>query len=173
MFFNKQYELRGHILENEFLSLHPSSFETIEKLFSKFKSLVLQYRHCGIEWKDGQNVLSILNKLGPEYFVYVSMFHSKQEIFLNWKLPSLDSFSESLIKEQDKLIRMGVIQTSKDQALLVTDSSKVQAKGKSKKKEPKAADSKPKSNQQASEGAFSSKKKKFEKKLCPYLLMYL
>ena len=39
--FNKQYELRGHILENELVSLHPSSFETIEQLFTKFKSLVL------------------------------------------------------------------------------------------------------------------------------------
>ena len=96
------------------------------------------------------------------------MLHSKWEIFPNSKLPSLDSFSESLIKEQDKLIRMGVIQTSKDQAPLVTNSSKAQAKGKSKKKEPKAIDSKPKQNQQASEGASGSKKKKFEKKLCTY-----
>ena len=63
---------------------------------------------------------------------------------------------------------MGVIKTSKYQALLVTDSSKVQSKGKSKKKEPKAADSKPKLNQQAFEGAFGSKKMEFEKKLCPY-----
>ena len=65
-------------------------------------------------------------------------------------------------------MRMGVIKTSKDQALLVSDSSKVQAKGKSKKKEPKAVDSKPKQNQQISEVASGSKKKKFEKKLCPY-----
>ena len=63
---------------------------------------------------------------------------------------------------------MGVIQTSKYQSLLVTGSSKAQAKGKSKKKEPKAVDSKPIQNQQASEGASGSKKKKFEKKLCPY-----
>ena len=42
--FNKQDELRGHILENELVSLHPSSFETIEQFFSKFKSLVLQCR---------------------------------------------------------------------------------------------------------------------------------
>ena len=33
---------------------------------------------------------------------------------------------------------MGVIKTSKDQSLLVSDSSKAQEKGKSKKKEPKA-----------------------------------
>ena len=63
---------------------------------------------------------------------------------------------------------MGVIQTSKDQSLLVTDSYKAQEKGKLKKKEPKEADSKPKQNQQTSEGAFVSKNKKFEKKLCPY-----
>ena len=62
---------------------------------------------------------------------------------------------------------MGVIQTSKDQSLLVTDSCKVQEKGKSKNKEPKAADSKPKQNQQDSERASGSKKK-FGKTLCPY-----
>ena len=102
--FNKQVELWGHILENELVSLHPNSFKTIEQFFSKFKSLVLQCRQCGIERKDEHNVLSILKKLGPEYSVYVSMFHSKWEIFRDWKLPSLDSFSEYLIKEQDKLI---------------------------------------------------------------------
>ena len=100
--------------------------------------------------------------------MFVSIFHSKREIFPNWKVPSLDSFFESLIKEQDKLIRMGVINTSKYQALLVTNSSKVQAKGKSKKKEPKAADLNPKQNQQASKRASDSKKKKFGKTLCPY-----
>ena len=44
----------------------------------------------------------------------------------------------------------------------------MQEKGKSKKKEPKAADSNPKQNQQTSEGASGSKKRKLEKKLCPY-----
>ena len=112
-------------------------------------------------------MLSFLNKLDPEYSVVVSIFHSKRDSFLDWKIPSLDSFSKSLIKEQDKLIRMGVIKTSKDQALLVTDSSKAQAKGKSKKKEPKVVDSKPKQNQQTSEEAFGSKKKN---KMCPYYM---
>ena len=39
--FNKQDELQGHIPENELVSLHPNIFDTIEQLFSKFKSLVL------------------------------------------------------------------------------------------------------------------------------------
>ena len=54
---------------------------------------------------------------------------------------------------------MGVIMTSKDQALLVKNSNKAQAKGKSKQKEPKAVDSKPKKNQKTYEGASGSKKK--------------
>ena len=69
------------------------------------------------------------------------------------------------------MIRMGVIKTSKDQALLVTNSRKAQYKGKSKKKDPKVVDLKPKQNQQTSEGASgSNKKKKFEKKKCPYCM---
>ena len=88
--FNKKYELRGHILQNELVSLHPNSFDTIEQFFTKFKSLALQCRQFGIEQKDEQNFLSILSKLGPEYSVYVSMFHSKRESFPDWKLPSLD-----------------------------------------------------------------------------------
>ena len=66
---------------------------------------------------------------------------------------------------------MGFIQTSKDQALLVTDSTKVQAKGISKGKEHRTTNSKPKENQNISEGATGSNKKKgFEKKKCPYCM---
>ena len=89
-------------------------------------------------------MLSILSRLGTKYSVFFSIFHSKWDSFMDSKIPSLDSFFESLIKEQEKLIQMGAIKTSKDQALLVIDSTKAQDKGKSKGKEPKAADSKPK-----------------------------
>ena len=53
--FGKQYELRGHLLENELVALHPSSFETIEQFFTKFKSLALQCKQFEIEWKDENN----------------------------------------------------------------------------------------------------------------------
>ena len=86
-------------------------------------------------------------------------------------MPSLDAFVESLIQEQDKLVQMGVIKTSKNQTLLMLDSNNVQYKGKHKGKEPKATDSKPKDNQRSSEGASGSKKKKkFEKTRCPYYM---
>ena len=115
-------------------------------------------------------MLSILNKLGPKYYVFVSIFHFGRTSIPNWKMPSLDSFAESLIWEQENLIQMGVIKTSKYQSILVTDSIKAQAKSKYKGKDPKEANSKPKENHKTSEGALGSKKKKIEKKMCPYCM---
>ena len=82
-------------------------------------------------------MLSILSKLEPKYYVFFSIFRSKRDSFPGWKIPSLDSFSESLIKEQEKLIQMGVIKTSKGQYLIVIDSTKAKAKGRPKGKDPK------------------------------------
>ena len=67
------------------------------------------------------------------------------------------------------MVHMGVLQTSKNQALLVTDSTKVQDKGTPKGKDLKASNSNPKENHKTSEGASGSKKKnKIDKKICPY-----
>ena len=87
--FGKQDELWGHILENELVALHPSSFETIQKFFTKFKSLVLLCRQCKIERKEEQHVLSILNKLGIEYSIFVSIFNSKELLFPIERCPHL------------------------------------------------------------------------------------
>ena len=40
--FGKQDDIRGHILENDLIALQPNSFESIQQLFTKYKSLVLQ-----------------------------------------------------------------------------------------------------------------------------------
>ena len=98
-FFGKQDELRGNILENELITLQPSSFKSIQEFFTKYKSLVLQCKKCGLERKDEQLVLPILRKLGSEYSSFVSTFHSEIDSIPNWKIPSLDDFVESLIKE--------------------------------------------------------------------------
>ena len=42
--FGKIYEMRGHQLENELISLSPSRFESLQLYFSKFKALVLQLK---------------------------------------------------------------------------------------------------------------------------------
>ena len=86
-------------------------------------------------------------------------------------MPSLDDFVESLIQKQDKLVQMGVIQTSKNQALLMTDSKNVQERGKNKGKETKKTDSKPKENKNLlMEPQVPRKKKKFNKTKCPYYM---
>ena len=74
--FGKIDEMRGHQIENELISLSPTSFESLQLYFSKFKALVLQLKQCGIEKKDDQLVLAILSKLGPDYLVFVSTFYA-------------------------------------------------------------------------------------------------
>ena len=81
-----------------------------------------------------------------EYLVFVFTLDFGRASIPNWKMPSLDAFVESLIQEQDKLVQMGVIQTSKNQALLMIESNNAQARGKHKGKETKNTDSNPKEN---------------------------
>ena len=50
-------------------------------------------------------------------------------------MPRLADFMESLTQEQDKMVMMGSIKTSKDQALIAGD-SKVDSKSKKKAKKP-------------------------------------
>ena len=65
-----------------------------------------------------------------------------------------------MIQEQDKLIQMGVLQTSKNQELLLGESRNVQERGKKKGKENKNVDSNPKEKKKSSNGALGSKKSK-------------
>ena len=80
--FGVQDELRVHQLENELFSLSPRSFDSIEGLFTKFKSLVLFLKQCWIEKKEDQLILSILSKLSLEYSVFLSTFHATRLLFL-------------------------------------------------------------------------------------------
>ena len=50
--FAVQDEIRAHQLENVLFSLSPSSFKTIEWLFSKFKSLFMFLKQCETEKKE-------------------------------------------------------------------------------------------------------------------------
>ena len=84
--FGKQDELRGNILENELIALRPKSFKSIKQFFTKYKSLVLQCKQCGLERKDEKLVLLVLSKIGSEYSVFVSTFHSGRVSIPNWKM---------------------------------------------------------------------------------------
>ena len=73
--FGKTDEMRRYQIENELISLSPSSFESLQLYFIKFKALVLQLKQCGIEKKEEQLVLNILSKLCPTYSVFVLNFY--------------------------------------------------------------------------------------------------
>ena len=94
--FGNTYEMRGHQIENEMISLSPSSLESLQLYFSKFKALVLQLKQCGIEKKEEQLVLAILSNIGPNYLVFVSTLHATKLTAQAWKMPKLAEFMESL-----------------------------------------------------------------------------
>ena len=90
--FGKTNEMRGHQLENDLITLSPTHFEMIQDFFTKFKSLVLQLKQCGIENKEEQLILSILLKLGPRYSNFFLTFHFGKLAFRNWRMPTLAEF---------------------------------------------------------------------------------
>jgi hypothetical protein len=62
--------------------------------------------------KDDQCIYVIFAKLGSAYYVFVSIFHSIGEpLRASCTTPSLESFCDSLIKEKDKLLHLGVPST--------------------------------------------------------------
>ena len=93
-------------MENELISLNPGNFDTINEFFTKFKHLVLQFKQCEVEKKDDQLILSIILKLGANYYVFVSTFHTENITIPNRNVPTLDAFTESLTNEHDKLVQM-------------------------------------------------------------------
>ena len=93
--------MRGHKIENELISLSPSSFQSLQLYFSKFKALVLQLKQCGIEKKEEQLVLAILSNIGPDYSMFVSTFHATKLTSLSRNMPKLAEFMESLTQEHD------------------------------------------------------------------------
>jgi hypothetical protein len=75
--FGKQDEMWGHILEVDFLTLDPKTFDNLQDFFTKYKDLMSQLKACGVDKsEEKQMVMTILSKLGPEYSMFVSTFHS-------------------------------------------------------------------------------------------------
>ena len=80
-------------------------------------------------------VLTILSKIGIEFFVFVSTFHTVIFTFgATWKMPSLEDFIKSLTREKTKLINMGTIKGPRAHALTVHDGSHKYQKYKNKDK---------------------------------------
>jgi hypothetical protein len=118
--------MRGHMLEVDFLTLDPKIFDNIQDFFTKFKDLLSQLKSCGVDklTEEKQMVLTILSKIGPKLFVFISTFHTVRFTSgATWKMPSLEDFIESLTQEKTKLINMGAINGPRAYALTIHDGS--------------------------------------------------
>ena len=58
--FENQDDLRIYHLENDLISFNLTNFKTPNDLFTQFKHLVFQLKHCGEEKKDDQLIISFL-----------------------------------------------------------------------------------------------------------------
>ena len=75
-------------------------------------------------------------------------------------MPSLNAFIESLTNEHDKLVQMGIINSSKYQALFASGPQDMKGKGKQKNQKTKFDASKPKEKNQRQDEPSDSKKDK-------------
>jgi hypothetical protein len=170
--FGKHDEMRGNMLEVDQLTLDPKIFDNIQYFFTKFKDLPLQLKACGVDKskEEKQMVLTILSNLGPEFFVFVSTFHSVRFASrATWKMPSLEDFIESLTQEQTKLINMGTIKGPRVHALIVPDGSHKYHKSKYKDKQKAHAHPKKEGYTKSFTDAFGSKGEKGRKgEKCTY-----
>ena len=111
--FGIKNEIGAHQLENELLTLDPNNVSCIKAFLSKFKTLRYLLEGVKVKKEDSILIYSILTKLGPTYSVFVSTFHSTREAFISqgqaYKSPSFDSFCDSLIREQEKLLHLGLL----------------------------------------------------------------
>jgi hypothetical protein len=166
--FGKQDVMRVHQLENELISLSPIHFRNLKELFTKFKSLLVELNACGVMKEEEQLILSILLKLGPEYSIFLSSFQASKLTQEKWKMLPLNDFIATLTQEHAKLVQMGAIKRSKNQALAATDAPKSSGKDK-KKGTGKFPESKKERSAQSSGNSSEPKgKKKKERTLFSY-----
>jgi hypothetical protein len=102
--------IRAQQLENQVLTLSPSDFSCIGDYLSKFKILRILFEECEIKMEEERCIYLILSKLGSAYFVFVSIFYAMREALGKaYQKPTLESFCDALIREEDKLVQLGVI----------------------------------------------------------------
>eukprot|EP00253_Pinus_taeda_P034319 PITA_34319 len=166
--FGKQDEMRVHQLENEIISLIPTHFNEMQEYFTKFESLLIELDACGVKKEEDQLILSILLKLGPEYSVFVSSFQASKLTQEKWKMHPLNEFIAALTQEQAKLVQMGAIKHSKNQALAATDAPKSSGRDKQKGKGKFNESKKERPVQYSESSSLPKGKKNKERTLCIY-----
>jgi hypothetical protein len=125
--FGKINIIRAQQLENQILTLTPSDFSCLGDYLSKFKTLRILCEECKLKMDEEHCIYLILSKLGSAYSVFVSTFYAmKEAVGKDYVQPTLESFCTSLIREEDKLVQLGVINTvgTSNKALLAQQKDK-------------------------------------------------
>jgi hypothetical protein len=102
--------IQAQQLENQILTLSPSDFSFLGDNLSKFKTLKILCEECKIKMEEEHCIYVIISKIGSAYYVFVSTFYAMREALgKSYENPTLESFCSSLIREEDNLIQLGVI----------------------------------------------------------------
>ena len=121
--------MRGHQFEIEILNLSPGNIESIQELFTQFRYIYLYLNMCKINKDNDQLVLSILSKLGPNYYVFFSSIYSiRLTLSSTWNIPTLDNFVASLLQEKYELNQMGFPRPAKVISLVINHGNKKMSK---------------------------------------------
>jgi hypothetical protein len=111
--FGKFNIIRAQQLENQILTLILSDFSCLGDYLSRFKTLRILCEECKIKMVEERCIYLILSKIGNAYFVFVYTFYAMGEALgKSYEKPTLESFCASLIREEDKLIQPGVINSA-------------------------------------------------------------
>jgi hypothetical protein len=93
--------------------LSPSDFSFLGDYLSKFKTLRILCEECKIKMEEERCIYLIISKLGSAYSVFVYTFYPMREALGKaYQKPTLDSFCAALIREEDNLVQLGVINTA-------------------------------------------------------------
>jgi hypothetical protein len=125
--FGKLNIIREKQLENQVPTLSPSDFSFLGDYLSKFITLRILCEECEIKMEEELCIYIILSKLGSAYFVFVSTFYAMREALGKaYEKPTLDSFCAALIREEYKIVQLGVINTAgtSNKALVVQQKDK-------------------------------------------------
>jgi hypothetical protein len=111
--FGKLNIIRAQQLENQIMTLSPNVFSCLGDYLSRFKTLIILCEECKIKMEEERCINLILSKLRSAYYVFVSTLYAMREALgeESYEKPTLESFSASLIREEDKLVQFGVINT--------------------------------------------------------------
>ena len=114
--FGLKNEIQHFYIEIQLLTVDPGNFPSIEDYLSKFKTLRLLLASCKVTKEGEPFIYGILSKLPPPYFVFVSTFHSTREALISigakYRCPYLHAFYDSLIREQENILHLGLIKTA-------------------------------------------------------------